>query len=585
MLCLLMLTFLAGCLAEDITTKMILKQHWDDNFEGQLCFALTGHIVGWEVDVNFDSPVKHIQQWDADWIEKPTDSECLTTIKWVNKNYKGIHEKGENFCLKFMGNTCGKGTPSATATLVDLTDDHQTLPPLVTKSGAQTTKYNYADVMMKSIMFYEAQRSGKLPADNRIPWRADSALSDKGSGGEDLTGGWYDAGDNVKFNFPMAWSTTVLTWGLIQYKDAYDSAGQLDNMYKSIKWPLDYLIKCHTKKNELYVQVGDGGIDHGSWTSPERMTGNRPAFKVDASSPGSDVVMETAAAMAAGSIAFKDRDSAYSSTLLSHAKELYEMGKAHPGFYSSSVNAAAAYYKSQNYSDENSWGAIWLYKATQDKKYLADAEAAHLPGESWGFSWDEKIGGANTLLYEATKKDIYKQDMVATMTAWMPGGSVPYTPKCLAFRLQWGALRYASNTAFLALVAADLGVNPDEYRKWAMSQLHYALGDAGRSFVIGFGTNPPKNPHHRGSSCPLLPAPCGWEEQQNKGPNPHTLYGALVGGPGSSDDYTDNREDYVHNEVACDYNAGFQSAIAGLQHLAITQKLPTSYNTCGGGSG
>ena len=53
-------------------------------------------------------------------------------------------------------------------------------------------KYNYAEVLQKSILFYEAQRSGKLPANNRIPWRGDSALQDRGAGGEDLTGGWYD---------------------------------------------------------------------------------------------------------------------------------------------------------------------------------------------------------------------------------------------------------------------------------------------------------------------------------------------------------------------------------------------------------
>ena len=45
---------------------------------------------------------------------------------------------------------------------------------------------------MKSILFYDAQRSGKLPVDNPIIWRGDSALGDKGNNGEDLTGGWYD---------------------------------------------------------------------------------------------------------------------------------------------------------------------------------------------------------------------------------------------------------------------------------------------------------------------------------------------------------------------------------------------------------
>ncbi len=42
--------------------------------------------------------------------------------------------------------------------------------------------------------FYEAQRSGKLPANNSIPWRGDSALGDKAPDGADITGGWYDAG-------------------------------------------------------------------------------------------------------------------------------------------------------------------------------------------------------------------------------------------------------------------------------------------------------------------------------------------------------------------------------------------------------
>ena len=65
------------------------------------------------------------------------------------------------------------------------------------------------------------------------------------------------------------------------------------------------------------------------------------------------------------------------------------------------------------------------------------------------------------------------------------------------------------------------------------------------------------------SSCPMSPAPCSSFNMNQPGPNPHTLFGALVGGPGQNDDYVDKRTDYVHNEVAVDYNAGFQSAVAG----------------------
>lgn len=51
---------------------------------------------------------------------------------------------------------------------------------------------DYARVLELSLLFYEAQRSGKLPKNNRIPWRGDSALNDHGLNGEDLTGGYYD---------------------------------------------------------------------------------------------------------------------------------------------------------------------------------------------------------------------------------------------------------------------------------------------------------------------------------------------------------------------------------------------------------
>ena len=53
-------------------------------------------------------------------------------------------------------------------------------------------KYDYGEVIEKSLLFYEAQRSGKLPSNNRIPYRGDSALNDGKSQGVDLSGGYYD---------------------------------------------------------------------------------------------------------------------------------------------------------------------------------------------------------------------------------------------------------------------------------------------------------------------------------------------------------------------------------------------------------
>ena len=57
----------------------------------------------------------------------------------------------------------------------------------------------------------------------------------------------------------------------------------------------------------------------------------------------------------------------------------------------------------------------------------------------------------------------------------------------------------AANTAFIALMAADLGINKASNINWARGQIHYMLGDNPRqsSYVVGFGQNPPKRPHHK----------------------------------------------------------------------------------------
>jgi endoglucanase len=48
----------------------------------------------------------------------------------------------------------------------------------------------------------------------------------------------------------------------------------------------------------------------------------------------------------------------------------------------------------------------------------------------------------------------------------------------------------------------------------------------------------------------------------------------LIGGPDASDNYVDARSNYQQNEPALDYNAGFQSAVAGLLKLAVQGIVP-----------
>ena len=98
--------------------------------------------------------------------------------------------------------------------------------------------------------------------------------------------------------------------------------------------------------------------------------------------------------------------------------------------------------------------------------------------------------------------------------------------------------------------------NLTTYRNFAESQINYVLGATGRSFLIGFGTNPPQHPHHR-------TAESSWANDMSIPPYArHTLYGAMVGGPDSSDSYTDTDQNYTQNEPACDYNAGLIASLS-----------------------
>lgn len=55
--------------------------------------------------------------------------------------------------------------------------------------------------------------------------------------------------------------------------------------------------------------------------------------------------------------------------------------------------------------------------------------------------------------------------------------------------------------------------------------------------------------------------------------NPNVLYGALVGGPDQRGNFKDDRSDYIQSEVAVDYNAGFQSAVAGNFNLSYLESI------------
>lgn len=451
--------------------------------------------------------------------------------------------------------------------------------------SAQAADIPYGEALQKSIYFYEAQQAGAKPTWSRVAWRADAAMTDGDDVGLDLKGGWFDAGDHVKFGFPMASSTSLLAWGVVDYRSAYADSGQLTHMLNNLRFVNDYFIKAHPAPNVLYGQIGVGAQDHTFWGPAEVLTNKIPAsrvsMKIDSTCPGVDLAAETAAAMAASSMAFKPTDAAYATTLLTHATQLFNFAEATKGIdgkengYTNCIKDSSAFYNSNYgvYWDELAWAAIWLWRATNDNTYLTKAKAYYdkmgtenqttTPIYTWGTSWNDKAYGVYALMAGLVGDARYHTDIQRHLDYWSIGGG-KRTPGGIIVvdGSGWGVNRYAANTALLALFYADkLGsTHPlyNRYHNFGKKQIDYILGNnpANRSYMVGFGNNPPLNVHHRGSHGSWM------DSLQFPAQQRHVLYGAVAGGPANDVDYVDSRSDYVLNEVATDYNSGFTGAAA-----------------------
>lgn len=463
--------------------------------------------------------------------------------------------------------------------------------------GKSSAMYNYNDVMDMSFMFFDSARSGWLPPNFRIYWRGHSGVLDQTRDGRPLHGGFYDAGDTTKYGLPMATAFSFLSWGLLDFHEGY-RWDQQQTARGIIRWATDYLIKCHTGKYEFYAQVGSGEEEHRRWARPEDLLKDkvRVGYVVNTTNPGSDVVGASAAAMASAAMVFQYTDPGYSNELKWRAKQLYNFGNMYQGFYSDHIPDAREHYRSTHYRDDLAWAAMWLHFATGEQWYIGEAKkhidismAEGVFFHTLVVDWNFVGHPACLLLYRATREYKYKRCVETYLDRWIY--EFPRTKKGLSY-VEFGkghaSLRDVTNSALLALAyARDMAKFKEPmdkawtYECWALQQIRYILGDGGRSYVVGYGKNSPKKPHHRGSSCPTTPFHCDWWAFYTHHWNPNELMGALVGGPDKWDQFWDDRTNFRQSEVALDYNAAFTGALARLNQIAHTEGFWRCYSGTG----
>ncbi len=457
------------------------------------------------------------------------------------------------------------------------------VPGAVVTAADSNSKYNYGEALQKSMFFYEVQQSGVKPDWNEVSWRSDCMTNDY------VPGGWFDAGDHLKFTLTNAYSAALLGWGLLNYGDGVDKAGQRTMYENNLQFALDYLVGCDQGDNIVYM-IGDGSFDHVWWGSAEVYMDKYELMKGETQRPyytceDSCIEADMAAALATGYLNFKDSQPEKAKEYLEHAVDLFDRADKLRSIGDDPEEQS--YYKITTFYDDLFYAANWLYMATGEQKYLDLCKTDYIPNlgkeeqssemkYTWGMCWDDVMQGGMLLYAINTGESQWKDQFTKHLEYWTTGyggKQITYTPDGLPWLFQWGSLRHATTTAFLAYVAVDQLYQDDtakaeKYTKFADKVMNYCFGDNSKNFsyVVGMGEDYPQAWHHRTSSGAWNDkwSNIGQTEGEDAKPHAHILYGALVGGPDQKDGYSDKIGDYQYTEVAIDYNAGYTAALCAM---------------------
>lgn len=275
----------------------------------------------------------------------------------------------------------------------------------------------YADDLL---VFMRQQRCGYNPFFDAVCHSKDGRAMGgpmKDSTYVDATGGWHDAGDQLKYLITGSNATARMIMAYQMFPDAFaDEVNDLGQPKKNniadvldeAKWGLDWIHRLHPAPDQLFHQIADDR-DHRGWkpvdNDPSDYGWGKNSYRVAYFATGqpqglgkyksqatgiANLAGRSAAAMALGYQTWnKDNlDPSYAAKCLTAAKELYAMGKAQEGYQQGNSFGAPYRYNEDTWTDDMEWAAAELYRSTGEKHYLTDAmKYAEMTGT---LSWIEK---------------------------------------------------------------------------------------------------------------------------------------------------------------------------------------------------
>ena len=448
---------------------------------------------------------------------------------------------------------------------------------------------NYAEALAMSLYFFDSNECGTEVDDNPLTWRGNchtydekaslsnatnfnsaykSLVDPDGDGYVDVSGGYHDAGDHIKFNLTNGFAGSSLAMSYYLNEGAYEKAGCEDHLFEILKKISKYLMKTTYLNSDgsvatICYNVSDSS-DHDYWQSPEIQTYDRKTYWMSSSNNNSVVCGEMASALAGTAYVLKDSDPDYSAECLKYAKAIYEFGNKYVG--NETAGMGGMYNINPMYQDEMAIAEAWLYlngegslpsyKPTGNGCYNNQYYDYHL------YSWDKVWSGYATMMYKITGDKTFANEMLFELNNKNGCPTNSYNAE------GWGASRYNCALQMVALGLAD-GDASSQYALGAKFQTDHILGNNSRgySFLIGYGDKWPTHIHHRAANPGTGDTPGQNGDANADTSAKYTNYGMLVGGDDSSGNYNDTTKEYQFTEPALDYNSCFALACAGLVNL------------------
>ncbi|MDP8239997.1 MAG: glycoside hydrolase family 9 protein [Candidatus Hatepunaea meridiana] len=373
----------------------------------------------------------------------------------------------------------------------------------------------YKSIPDSLLRFFRVQRCGNTqplyhrPCHLKDPSQILGDSSRRAGSGIDLTGGWHDAADYVKYVNTTAHTAylMLLTYNMNPHLFPDLDGNGLSDILDEAKIGLDWMMKMHYAPDKLLIQVQDLRDHSVGWRLPEKdpLVDKRPAYDL----PSRSLCGSFSATMALASQVFSNEGSIiYSSRCLRYAREVYELSKSDIPAVSSGPDSM--YYDKDDW-DNLALAGVELYIATDEQRYLNDAiKLADKSDPVHWFSWGNLGGLAYARLtpfHPASKEKLESSlDWFNFNAAINPFG---YPLK----NYPWGSASVQMGVAILAILHYT-NTGSSLYLNLAVNQRDFVLGknSHGVSFIAGFGHNYPQFFHNQVSYLARKPLPGGFAE-------------------------------------------------------------------------